>query len=72
MVHDQRFEDRFNRAFEVPPSNRVALRIPIKDILAGPVLRSLDLEHITGIVVFENSGSASISRHFFLTRIWLE
>jgi hypothetical protein len=72
IVHDQRFEDRFNRAFEVPPSNHVALRIPIKDILAGPVLRSLDLEHITGIVVFENSGSASISRHFFLTRIWLE
>jgi hypothetical protein len=72
MVHDQRFEDRFNRAFEVPPSNRVALRIPIKDILAGPVHRSLDLEHIAGIVVFESSGSASISRHFFLTRIWLE
>ena len=71
-AHDQRYEDRFNRAFEVMPSSRVALRIPIQDILAGPVGRPLDLAHIAGIVVFENSGLAAIGRHFYLTRIWLE
>ena len=64
--------DRFNRAFEVPPANRVALRIPMSDILAGPVGRPLDLAHVAGIVLFESSGAASIGRYFYLTRIWLE
>lgn len=71
-AHDQRHEDRFNRAFEVPPSTRIALRIPMQDILAGPVGRPLDLAHVAGIVVFANSESASIGRYFYLTRIWLE
>lgn len=70
--HDQRYEDRFNRAFEVMPANRVVLRIPMPDILTGPVGRSLDLAHVAGIVVFESSGAASVGRHFYLTRIWLE
>jgi len=72
VAHDQRYEDRFNRAFEVPPANRVALRIPMSDILAGPVGRPLDLAHVAGIVLFESSGAASIGRYFYLTRIWLE
>lgn len=71
-THDQRHEDRFNRAFEVPPANRVTLRIPMEDILASPVGRPLDLAHIAGIVLFANSESASIGRYFYLTRIWLE
>ena len=70
--HDQRYEDRFNRAFEVMPANRVVLRIPMPDILTGPVGRPLDLAHVAGIVVFESSGAASVGRHFYLTRIWLE
>ena len=72
VAHDQRYEDRFNRAFEVPPSTRVTLRILIEDILASPVGRPLDLAHIAGIVLFANSESASIGRYFYVTRIWLE
>lgn len=72
VAHDQRYEDRFNRTFEVPPANRVALRIPMSDILSGPVGRPLDLAHVAGIVLFESSGAASIGRYFYLTRIWLE
>ena len=72
VEHDQRYEDRFNRAFEVMPANRVVLRIPMPDILTGPVGRPLDLAHVAGIVVFESSGAASVGRHFYLTRIWLE
>lgn len=71
-AHDQRHADRFNRAFEVMPSNREFLRIPIQDIRAGPVDRLLDLAQVAGIVVFESSGAASIGKHFYLTRIWLE
>jgi len=71
-AHDQRYEDRFNRAFEIPPANRAILRIPMSDILAGPVGRPLDLAHVAGIVVFESSGAAAIGRYFYLTRIWLE
>lgn len=72
IAHDQRHEDRFNRTFEVPPSKRVNLRIPMKDILAGPVGRPLNLARVAGIVVFESSRSASVGRYFYLTRIWLE
>lgn len=72
VTHDQRKEDRFNRTFEIPPANRVALRIPISDIVAGPVGRPLDLAHVAGFVLFGSSGAASIGRYFYLTRIWLE
>ena len=71
-AHDQRHADRFNRAFEVMPASREFLRIPIEDIVAGPVGRPLDLARIAGLVVFESSRSAAIGRHFYLTRIWLE
>jgi hypothetical protein len=71
-AHDQRHADRFNRAFEVLPANRMVLRILMPDILAGPVGRPLDLAHVAGIVVFESSGAASVGRYFYLTRIWLE
>ncbi len=71
-THDQRHADRFNRTFEVMPASREFLQIPIKDIVAGPVDRPLDLARIAGIVVFESSRAALIGRHFYLTRIWLE
>lgn len=71
-AHDQRHADRFNRAFEVLPATRADLRIPINDILAGPVGRPLDLAHVAGIVVFAHLESASIGRYFYVTRIWLE
>ena len=71
-THDQRHADRFNRSFEVMPSNRELLRIPIEDIVAGPVDRPLDLARIAGIIVFESSRAAVIGRCFYLTRVWLE
>lgn len=72
VAHNQRHNDRFNRAFEVRPLSRTVLRIPIEDILNGPVNRRLDLARIAGIVVFESSQSAPIGGHFYLTRIWLK
>lgn len=72
VAHNQRYDDRFNRTFDVAPLSRVALRIPIRDILDGPVSRQLNLARIAGIVVFESSGAASVGEHFYLTRIWLE
>lgn len=72
VAHNQHYDDRFNRAFEVQPSSRTVLRIPIEDILYGPVNRRLDLARIAGIVVFESSRSAPIGGHFYLTRIWLD
>lgn len=71
-AHDQRYEDRFNRAFEVMPLSRTVLRIPLRDIAAGPVGRSLDLAQIAGIVVFEDSESAPADGFFYLNKLWLE
>ncbi len=72
LTHNQDYNDRFTRAFELAPSSRAVLRIPIKDIVAGPVDRLLDLAHIAGIVVFKLTPAASDGERFYLSRIWLE
>ncbi len=71
-AHDQRHEDRFNRDFEVMPLSRAVLRIPIQDILTGPVGRPLDLARIAGVVIFANMESVPVGGYFYLTKIWLE
>jgi hypothetical protein len=50
-AHDQRYEDRFNRALSVAPGvNRFA--IPLDDIRRAPDRREMDMRRIRGVLLF--------------------
>jgi hypothetical protein len=50
-IHDQRYEDRFNRELQVMPgANR--LIIALRDIRSAPDRRKMDMSRIRGIVLF--------------------
>jgi VanZ family protein len=70
--HDQRYQDRFNRAFELAPRSRQIIHIPLADIQHGPVARELDLAHIAGVTVFTHGDAMAVGRSFYLTRLGLE
>jgi hypothetical protein len=71
-MHDQRHEDRFNRAFTLAPGSRRVLEIPIDDIESAPRGRPLDLSRVAAIGLFEGSRPAPVGAVFYLARIWLE
>lgn len=49
--HDQRYRDRFNRAFTIRPgTNRLA--IVLEDVRRAPAGREMDMRRIRGIVLF--------------------
>ena len=51
LAHDQRYEDRFNRALTVEPGvNRFA--IALDDIRHAPDRREMDMRHIRGVLLF--------------------
>ena len=68
--HDQRFEDRFNREYELPPNERTTLRVPLAEIERGPSGRLLDLRQVAGVILFTTNDAAG--RELYLSRIWLE
>lgn len=71
-AHNHHFTDRFNRVFDIPPSTRQILRIPMADIAAGPKGRPLDLAHVAGLVIFKRTPATSDGHYLFLNKIWLE
>ena len=70
--HDQRHEDRFNRAFTLEGRSQRVLEIPLADIENAPRDRRLDLSQVAAIGIFEGSRPAPVGAVFYLTRIWLE
>ena len=62
-VHDRRhgkmFFDRFNRRFELAPTERRTLRIELEDIQRGPRERLMDMGHISDITLFRGAKSGS-------------
>lgn len=70
-LHDQRYEDRFNRSFTLEPGRRT-LTIPVSKVTAAPAGRTLDLTRVSGIVIFANGRTSAPGQVFFLTKIWLE
>ncbi|MBM0108675.1 VanZ family protein [Steroidobacter sp. S1-65] len=70
-THNNQVEDRFNRVFELPPGTRQIVRIPLRDIAAGPRARSLDLRQVAGVIVFRTDESPRASELYF-SRAWLE
>lgn len=70
-AHNNQVEDRFNRVFELPPQTRQIIRIPLRDIAAGPSARQLDLRQVAGVIVFRTDDSPRASELYF-SRAWLE
>jgi hypothetical protein len=64
-VHDRRhgrtYGDRFNRRFEIAPTERRVIRITLDDIRRAPRERLMDMGHISDITLFR-SGSAGSRR----------
>jgi VanZ family protein len=60
--HRRTFNDRFNRRFELKPSERRTLRIPLEDVRHGPRQRLMDMAHISDITLFrgEKTGSRKL------------
>ena len=68
--HNQEFDDRFNRALNIPMHTRISIKIPLNEIAHGPQARQLNLKDITKLVLFED-----LQRHrlpFYLCSMRLE
>jgi hypothetical protein len=74
-VHDTRHtnqpEDRFNKRIELPAGSRTVIRIPLREIAAGPQARRLDLHQIAGLILFR-AGDSPPAGELYLSRVWLE
>lgn len=70
--HDQRHDDRFNRAFALHPRSRRVVAVPLEDIEQAPRGRRMDMSRIAGLVLFEASGEAPVGARFYVTRVWLD
>ncbi len=68
-IHDNRWEDRFDTAVELPPRSRGRFEFPVADIVGAPQGRRLNLTQVEKIVVF-HSGPAP-GRAFYLERLSL-
>lgn len=68
--HDYDFTDRFNRSFDLPPRTRQVLRIPLAEIESAPHTRSMDMQHIAGVMLFRGGDSAAPQMD--VSKLWLE
>lgn len=70
-AHNNQPADRFSRRFELPARTRQVLRIPLRDIAAGPQTRALDLHSVAGMIIFRTDDSPRATELYF-SRAWLE
>lgn len=70
-AHNNQVNDRFNRLFELAPQTRQVIRIPLREIAAGPRTRALDLRRVAGMILFRIDESPRASELYF-SRAWLE
>lgn len=73
-AHNNQYSDRFNAQVELDPLQRSVVRLPISDISSAPRNRDLDIEEVSGLILFVsgNSEPERISEGLFVSRIWLE
>ncbi len=70
-AHNNEPTDRFSRRFELPPQTRQVIRIPLRDIAAGPNTRELDLRNVAEMIIFRTDDSPRAEELYF-SRAWLE
>lgn len=73
-AHNSDYSDRFNTQVVLEPLERTVLRFPITDISSAPRNRSLDINEISGLILFVNGNTEPerISEGLYVSRIWLE
>jgi hypothetical protein len=54
-AHDQRFDDRFHRAFQAAPGTTEDFEIPLEEVRRAPVGRHLDLSRVASVIVFQQA-----------------
>lgn len=69
-AHDERYEDRFNTTFLVPPNARRQFTIPLTEIAASPAKRRMDLTRMTRLSIYRDQ--PSIPGTIYLIGIRLE
>lgn len=67
--HNNAFEDRFNRRFEVDPHTRANVRMPMAEIEAAPHGRQMDLQHMADVLIFRNQGSRAAEMYLVAVRL---
>jgi hypothetical protein len=72
LAHNNLAADRFNMNLELARSRRQTVVVPLEVIERAPAGRHLDLSRIAGLIIFSAGDPASIGRHYYITRIWLE
>jgi len=72
--HDNQYSDRFNAQIELEPLERSVVRLPVIDIARAPRNRNLDIDEISGLILFVsgNSEPERIDEGLLVSRIWLE
>lgn len=72
LAHNNLATDRFNINLELAGSRRQTVVVPLEAIERAPAGRRIDLSRIAGLIIFNAGDPASIGRHYYITRIWLE
>jgi hypothetical protein len=54
-THNERFEDRYNEEFVLPASIITTLSIPVSRIQYAPLGRTMDMEHVRDLLVFQEA-----------------
>jgi VanZ family protein len=68
-LHDNRFEDRYNRGVELPARSRGRFEFPLAEIERAPQGRRMDLTDIAKLVIFH--GGPAPGRAFYVERVSL-
>ena len=56
-AHNNQYSDRFNAQVELDPLERSVVRLPISDISSAPRNRDLDIEEVSGLILFVSGNS---------------
>jgi len=73
-AHNNQYSDRFNTIIDLAPGERSIVRLPISDISRAPRSRNLDIDEVSGLILFVsgNSEPERIGEGLLVSRIWLE
>jgi len=73
-VHDRRHNwtmtDRFNRDLSVAPRTRMVVRVPLTEIAAAPLARTLELRNVAAVMLFRLADSTA--PRMYVSRLALE
>ena len=68
-THNFAFRDRFTRSVQVPAGRRINFEIALADIEAAPQGRSMDMRHISAVLIFSTEsapGAGVLLKHLWL------